>query len=70
MLLHLLLPIGFTLSPLLGWLLDLPWLTLFIAMLVLPLAEWLFGRVNERKHRAVHRAVHPITNGNRGCCDR
>jgi alkane 1-monooxygenase len=48
MLLHLLLPIGFTLSPLLGWLLDLPWLTLFIAMLVLPLAEWLFGRVNAR----------------------
>jgi len=46
MLLHLLLPIGFTLSPLLGWLLDLPWLTLFIAMLVLPLAEWVFGRAH------------------------
>ena len=46
MLLHLLLPIGFTLSPLLGGYLELPWLTLVLAMLVLPLAEWLFGRVN------------------------
>ena len=48
MLLHLLLPLGFTLSPLLGWLLDLPWLTLVIAMLLLPLAEWLFGRSHAR----------------------
>lgn len=54
MLLHLLLPIGFTLSPLLGWLLDLPWLTLFIAMLVLPLLEWLFGRVDAHGHDPVN----------------
>lgn len=59
MLLHLLLPIGFTLSPLLGWLLDLPWLTLFIAMLVLPIAEWLFGRVNANSHDSVNAANNP-----------
>ena len=65
MLLHLLLPIGFTLSPLLGWLLDLPWLTLFIAMLVLPLAEWLFGRVNVHSHQpanALSKASHNTLN--------
>jgi alkane 1-monooxygenase len=65
MLLHLLLPIGFTLSPLLGWLLDLPWLTLFIAMLVLPLAEWLFGRVHALSHdliRATNNATINATN--------
>lgn len=65
MLLHLLLPIGFTLSPLLGWLLDLAWLTLFIAMLVLPLAEWLFGRVHALSHdpiRATNNATINATN--------
>ena len=66
MLLHLLLPIGFTLSPLLGWLLDLPWLTLFIAMLVLPLAEWLFGRVHALSHDPVratnNETVNPTIN--------
>lgn len=46
MLLHLLLPLGFTLSPLLGWQLDLPWLTLLLAAVVLPAAEWYCGRVN------------------------
>jgi len=60
MLLHLLLPIGFTLSPLLGWLLDLPWLTLFIAMLVLPLAEWVFGRAHALSHDPV-RATNNVT---------
>ena len=45
MLLHLLLPVGFTLSPLIGWQLDLPWLTLLLAAVVLPLAEYLFGGV-------------------------
>lgn len=44
MLLHLLLPLGFTLSPLAGWLLGWPWLTVVLATLALPLAEWLFGR--------------------------
>lgn len=44
MLLHLLLPVGFTLSPLIGWLLGWPWLTVMLAMLALPLAEWLLGR--------------------------
>lgn len=44
MLLNLLLPLGFTLSPLAGWLLDLPWLTVVLATIALPLAEWLIGR--------------------------
>ena len=44
MLLHLLLPLGFTLSPLAGWLLGLPWLTVLLATVALPLAEWFFGR--------------------------
>ena len=56
MLLHLLLPLGFTLSPLLGWVLDLPWLTLLIAMLLLPLAEWLFGRSHALGQDAVSAA--------------
>jgi alkane 1-monooxygenase len=44
MLLHLLLPLGFTLSPLFGWLIDWPWLTVLLATVVLPLAEWMVGR--------------------------
>lgn len=44
MLLHLLLPLGFTLSPLAGWALDWHWLTVLLATVVLPLAEWQFGR--------------------------
>ncbi len=44
MLLHLLLPLSFTLSPLVGWLLEWHWLTLLLATLVLPLAEWMVGR--------------------------
>lgn len=44
MLLHLLLPLGFTLSPLSGWLLGWPWLTVVLATLALPLAEWWFAR--------------------------
>jgi alkane 1-monooxygenase len=44
MLLHLLLPLGFTLSPLVGWLLGWHWLTVVLATLVLPLAEWTVGR--------------------------
>ena len=38
------LPIGFTLSPLVGWYLDLPCLTVLLAIVVLPAAEWFFGR--------------------------
>lgn len=38
---HLLLPIVFTLSPVIGWWLDAPWLTLLFAAVVIPLAEWL-----------------------------
>lgn len=41
---HLLLPLGFTLSPLLGWAAGWPWLTVLLAAAVLPLAEWLLGR--------------------------
>jgi alkane 1-monooxygenase len=37
---HLLLPIGFTLSPLIGWWLGAPWLTLLLAAVLIPLAEW------------------------------
>lgn len=44
MLLHLLLPLGFTLSPLIGWQLDMAWLTIVLAAVALPLAEWLIGR--------------------------
>ncbi|MFZ9368020.1 MAG: hypothetical protein ACO25D_10690, partial [Burkholderiaceae bacterium] len=44
MLLHLLLPLGFTLSPLIGWQLDMSWLTIVLAAVALPLAEWLVGR--------------------------
>ncbi len=39
---HLLLPIVFTLSPMIGWWLDAPWLTLLLAAIVIPLAEWLW----------------------------
>lgn len=42
---HLLLPIGFTLSPLIGWWLGAPWLTLLLAAVLIPLAEW-FWRGN------------------------
>ncbi len=42
--LHLLLPLGFTLSPLAGWLLGWPWLTVLLATIALPLAEWFLGR--------------------------
>jgi alkane 1-monooxygenase len=38
--LHLLLPLSFTLSLLAGWLLGWPWLTVFLATVALPLAEW------------------------------
>ncbi len=38
---HLLLPIVFTLSPVLGWWLGSPWLTLLLAAVVIPVAEWL-----------------------------
>jgi len=41
---HLLLPTGFTLSPVVGWLLDAPWLTVVLATLIIPVAEWLYGR--------------------------
>lgn len=37
---HLLLPIGFTLSPLIGGWLGAPWLTLLLAAVLIPLAEW------------------------------
>ena len=64
MLLHLLLPLGFTLSPLAGWLLGLPWLTVVLATAALPLAEWFLGRergdapsVNYRWHAWFLRAV-------------
>lgn len=43
---HLLLPLGFTLSPLLGWLAGWPWLTVLLAAVALPLAEWLLGRAD------------------------
>ncbi len=44
---HLLLPLAFTLSPLLGWAAGWPWLTVLLAAAVLPLAEWLVGRAGE-----------------------
>lgn len=47
MLLHLLLPLGFTVSPLIGWYLQLPWLTLLLAAVILPAAEWRFGRAKQ-----------------------
>ena len=47
MLLHLLLPLGFTVSPLIGWHLQLPWLTLLLAAVILPAAEWWFGRAKQ-----------------------
>ncbi len=44
MVLHWFLPLGFTLSPLVGWLLGWPWLTIALAMVALPAAEYLIGR--------------------------
>ncbi len=44
MVLHWFLPLGFTLSPLAGWLLGWPWLTVLLAMVALPAAEYLIGR--------------------------
>lgn len=44
--LHLLLPLGFTLSPLAGWLLGWPWLAVLLATVALPLAEWLLGQAD------------------------
>lgn len=41
---HLLLPTGFTLTPVIGWLTGAPWLTVLIAIVILPLAEWFYGR--------------------------
>ena len=41
---HLLLPTIFTLSPLLGWWIGAPWLTLLLAAVVIPAVEWLWGR--------------------------
>ena len=38
---HLLLPIVFTLSPVIAWWMDAPWLTLLLAAVVIPVAEWL-----------------------------
>ncbi len=40
---HLLLPIVFTLSPVIGWWMDAPWLTLLFAVGVIPLAEWFWS---------------------------
>lgn len=42
---HLLLPIIFTLSPVIGWWMGVPWLTLLFAAVVIPLAEWFLGRL-------------------------
>lgn len=39
---HLLLPMIFTLSPVIGWWMDTPWLTLLLAAVIIPVAEWLF----------------------------
>ena len=52
MLLHLLLPLGFTLSPLIGWQLDMSWLTIVLAAVALPLAEWLVGRRQPNQTKA------------------
>lgn len=41
---HLLLPTGFTLTPVIGWLISAPWLTVLVATVILPLAEWIYGR--------------------------
>ena len=40
---HLLLPTAFTLSPLLGWWIGAPWLTLALAAIAIPVAEWFWG---------------------------
>jgi alkane 1-monooxygenase len=40
---HLLLPTVFTLSPLLGWWMGAPWLTLALAAIAIPAAEWFWG---------------------------
>ena len=41
---HLILPLGFIVTPVLGWLAGIPWLTVLIAAVLLPLGEWLIGR--------------------------
>ncbi len=41
---HLLLPTGFTLTPIVGWLLGAPWLSVLVAVMIIPAAEWLYGR--------------------------
>jgi len=68
MLLHLLLPLGFTLSPLIGWQLDMSWLTIVLAAVVLPLAEWLVGRrqpnqTTAHQTKASQSTAHQITAG-------
>ena len=40
---HLLLPTVFTLSPALGWWVGAPWLTLVLAAIAIPAAEWFWG---------------------------
>jgi alkane 1-monooxygenase len=40
---HLLLPTAFTLSPLVGWWIGAPWLTLVLAAIAIPAAEWFWG---------------------------
>lgn len=40
---HLMLPTVFTLSPLLGWWIGAPWLTLALAAIAIPAAEWFWG---------------------------
>ena len=40
---HLLLPTIFTLSPALGWWIAAPWLTLVLAAIAIPAAEWFWG---------------------------
>jgi alkane 1-monooxygenase len=45
MMLHLLLPFAFVASPWLGWALHMPWLTVLLAVCVIPIAEWIWGRI-------------------------
>lgn len=53
---HRIFPLGFALSPLVGWLLGMPWLAVVIGGVIIPLAEWL---LMPRKSRARSPAAEP-----------
>jgi len=53
---HKIFPIGFALSPLAGWLLGAPWLSVAIGAVLIPLAEWL---LRPRKNSAGGQSAGP-----------